>query len=46
MGEMDDIVRNQVLEYSNHTALAATAQHLNLTTTELQESVMKTRIRR
>lgn len=41
------LARNQVLQFSsrcNETALQATSQRLNLITTELQESVMKTRM--
>ena len=41
------LARNQILQFSNRTkdsAFVATSQHLNLITTELQESVMKTRL--
>ena len=41
------LTRNQVLQHSGSTgdgALAASVQHLNLITTELQEGVMKTRM--
>jgi two-component system chemotaxis sensor kinase CheA len=41
------LARNQVLQFTSSlesASLAATSQHLNLITTELQESVMKTRM--
>jgi two-component system, chemotaxis family, sensor kinase CheA len=41
------LLRNQILQFTNsteETGLAATSQRLNLLTTELQESVMKTRM--
>ncbi len=41
------LARNQVLQFSNHiedSSLLATSQRLNLITSELQESVMKTRL--
>ncbi len=41
------LARNQIIQHtarSGDTSLAATTQHLNLVTTELQEGVMKTRM--
>ena len=38
------LARNQVLQHVADSALATTAQHLNLITTELQAGVMKTRM--
>ena len=38
------LTRNQILQTATDATLAASAQHLNLITTELQEGVMKTRM--